>query len=111
MIKQDTYAPGGNGMRAFAELIFRLGTSTKTNDKLSALVSYFEEAADRDKVWVIALFSGRKPKRTVNSTQLAEWSREITGLPAWLFESRLRGICDRACPGTYCWRRQSPVAA
>jgi len=32
-------------------------------------------------------------------------------LPAWHFESRLRGICDRACRGTYCWRRQSPVAA
>ena len=32
-------------------------------------------------------------------------------LPAWHFESRLPRICDRACPGTYCWRRQSPVAA
>ncbi len=72
---------GAGGMRLFAELFVSLGTSTKTNDKLDALTEYFTVANDRDKVWVIALFSGRKPKRTVNATQLAEWSREITGLP------------------------------
>ncbi len=49
----------GGGMSSFAELIFRLGTSTKTNEKLSALVEYFEHGDEKDKVWVIALFSGR----------------------------------------------------
>jgi DNA ligase-1 len=86
----------GNGMRLFAELVVRLGTTTKTNDKLDALTSYFEGADDRDKVWVIALFSGRKPKRTVNTTQLWEWSREITGLPAWLFEESYHTVGDLA---------------
>jgi DNA ligase-1 len=85
-----------NGMRLFAELVVRLGTSTKTNDKLEALTGYFGNAADRDKVWVIALFSGRKPKRTVNSTQLWEWCREITGLPAWLFEESYHTVGDLA---------------
>ena len=86
----------GNGMRLFAELVVRLGTTTKTNDKLDALTSYFGEADDRDRVWVIALFSGRKPKRTVNTTQLWEWSREITGLPAWLFEESYHTVGDLA---------------
>src|SRR5258708_2242739 len=64
-------SPDKGGMRLFAELFVQLGTSTKTNDKLEALTEYFAGSDDRDKVWVIALFSGRKPKRTVNATQLA----------------------------------------
>jgi DNA ligase-1 len=58
-------------MKAFAELVQTLGTTTKTNAKLDALVHYFSKADDKDKVWVIALFSGRRPKRAVNTTQLA----------------------------------------
>jgi DNA ligase-1 len=83
-------------MRLFAELVVLLGTSTKTNDKLDALAAYFAGAGDADKVWVIALFSGRKPKRTVNSTQLQEWCREVTGLPAWLFEECYHTVGDLA---------------
>ncbi len=50
-------------MKEFAELVQILGTSTKTDDKLSALQNYFSVADDKDKVWVIALFSGRRPRR------------------------------------------------
>ena len=85
-----------NGMRLFADLVVKLGTSTKTNDKLDALTHYFTGAADADKVWVIALFSGRRPRRTVNSTQLQEWCREVTGLPAWLFEESYHTVGDLA---------------
>ena len=84
------------GMRRFAMLVTKLGTSTKTNDKLAALDRYFNEAADSDKVWMIALFSGRRPKRTVNTTQLWEWCREITGLPGWLFEESYHTVGDLA---------------
>jgi len=84
------------GMRRFAGLVAKLGTSTKTNDKLAALDRYFNEAADSDKVWMIALFSGRRPKRTVTTAQLWEWCREITGLPAWLFEESYHTVGDLA---------------
>jgi DNA ligase 1 len=84
------------GMRRFAELAVRLGTSTKTNDRLEVLEKYFTEAEDADKVWMIALFSGRRPKRTVNTTQLWEWCQEITGLPAWLFEESYHTVGDLA---------------
>jgi DNA ligase 1 len=60
-------------MQAFAQLVNILGTSTKTNAKLEALQYYFAHAADKDKVWVIAIFSGRRPKRIVNSTLLYNW--------------------------------------
>lgn len=84
------------GMQRFATLAVKLGTSTKTNDRLEALENYFSEADDADKVWVIALFSGRRPKRTVNTTLLWEWCREVTGLPAWLFEECYHTVGDLA---------------
>jgi len=77
-------------------LALQLGTSTKTNDRLEALEDYFREADDADKVWVIALFSGRRPKRTVNTPRLWEWCRELTGLPAWLFEESYHTVGDLA---------------
>ena len=83
-------------MKQFAELVKVLGTSTKTNDKLDALSAYFATANDKDKVWVIAIFSGRRPKRTVNTTQLATWCTEISGLPAWLFEESYHTVGDLA---------------
>src|SRR4051812_45236633 len=83
-------------MRLFAELVMQLGTSTKTNDKLEALVRYFSQADDRDKVWVIALFSGRRAKRAVNTTQLASFCVEVAGLPFWLFEESYHTVGDLA---------------
>lgn len=72
-------------MKQFAALVNVLGTSTKTNEKLDALSHYFATADDKDKVWVIALFSGRRPKRIVSSTLLHKWCTELAGLPEWLF--------------------------
>jgi len=82
------------GMRYFTELVNLLGTSTKTNDKLSALSHYFALANDKDKVWVIAIFSGRRPKRAVNAAQLSQWCIEITHLPQWLFEESYHTVGD-----------------
>jgi DNA ligase-1 len=83
-------------MQLFAELVTKLGTSTKTNDKLEALVEYFSSANDKDKVWVIALFSGRRPKRAVTTTQLAAWCVEVSQLPFWLFEESYHTVGDLA---------------
>ena len=65
------------GMRLFAALVHELGTHTKTNDKLDALVNYFSSASDKDKVWMIALFSGRRPRRTISPARLSEWCSEL----------------------------------
>jgi DNA ligase-1 len=83
-------------MKAFANLVTKLGTSTKTNDKLAALSHYFATAHDADKVWVIALFSGRRPKRIISSGFLQLWCMEIAGLPAWLFEECYHTVGDLA---------------
>jgi DNA ligase-1 len=83
-------------MREFAELVMKLGSSTKTNDKLEALMHYFNNADNKDKVWVIAIFSGRRPKRAVNTTQLATYCVELVNLPFWLFEESYHTVGDLA---------------
>jgi DNA ligase 1 len=83
-------------MKHFAQLVNILGTSTKTNERLEAIASYFSTANDKDKVWVIALFTGRRPKRAVNSTQLWQWCGELTDLPTWLFAECYHSVGDLA---------------
>ena len=81
-------------MKEFASLITKLGTSTKTNEKLDALAHYFATGNAADKVWVIALFSGRRPKRMLSSGFLSLWCMEVTNLPAWLFEECYHTVGD-----------------
>jgi ATP-dependent DNA ligase len=83
-------------MKEFATLITKLGVSTKTNEKLEALSYYFATAEDADKVWVIALFSGRRPKRMISSGFLSLWCMEVANLPAWLFEECYHTVGDLA---------------
>ncbi len=87
-------APLQTGMRQFASLVNVIGSSTKTNDKVKALSDYFATADDRDKVWVIALFSGRRPRRTINSRLIQEWCAELIDLPLWLFEESYHTVGD-----------------
>ncbi len=84
------------GFSQFAELVKLLGTSTKTNDKLEALSAYFKTAEDHDKVWVIAIFSGRRPKRSIKTTHLIKWCLDITGIPEWLFHESYHTAGDLA---------------
>jgi DNA ligase 1 len=83
-------------MKAFADLIRILSNSTKTNEKLDALSNYFSTADARDSLWVLALFTGRRPKRTVNSTQLSTWCLQVTNLEPWLFEECYHTVGDLA---------------
>src|SRR4029079_2104423 len=83
-------------MKEFATLITKLGTSTKTNEKLEALSHYFTTANDADKVWVIALFSGRRQKRMISSGFLSLWCMEVAELPAWLFEESYHTVGELA---------------
>ncbi len=81
-------------MKQFAALVYTIGTSAKTNEKLLALQEYFASAPAKDVVWVIAVFSGRRPKRIVNSTFLKNLCIEISETPAWLFEECYHTVGD-----------------
>ena len=73
-------------MKAFVQLFIQIDSTAKTNEKVSALEAYFNQASDEDKLWTIAIFSGRNPKRIVKTTQLKIWAAETAGIPYWLFE-------------------------
>ncbi len=85
-----------SGLEMFAKLVTEISTSTKTNDKLQSLVDYFAVAPDEDKVWVIAIFSGRRPRRAVNSRLMRDWCTEITSYPSWLFDECYHTVGDLA---------------
>lgn len=83
-------------MQIFAELIHRLDQSNKTGDKLEALDWFFSNASAADSVWVIAIFSHRRPKRQVSTKQLRTWCQEKAGIPDWLFEESYQTVGDLA---------------
>ncbi|WGW02301.1 ATP-dependent DNA ligase [Tropicibacter oceani] len=83
-------------MHDFAQLFLRLDQTTKTKAKTEALADYFIHADDQDKLWCIALFSGRRPKRAVTTTQLREWAAERAGLALWLLEECYPVVGDLA---------------
>ncbi len=83
-------------MKDFAALVTRIDESTKTSVKTAALVDYFQTASAADKLWTIALFTGRRPKRTITATRLRKWAAEVAGLPDWLFEESYSVVGDLA---------------
>ena len=83
-------------MKRFAQLFTRIDQTTKTNTKVAALADYLAEAPEDDRLWTVALFSGRRPKRAVTTTRLREWAAERAGLPLWLFEEAYPIVGDLA---------------
>ena len=83
-------------MKRFATLFKALDESTKTTVKIDALVHYFKEAPEQDRLWIIAIFSGRRPKRAVTTGQLRAWAAEVAGIPLWLFEESYPIVGDLA---------------
>ncbi len=73
-------------MKGFAEMFTRLDQTTRTSAKVEALAHYFAEAPEDDRLWTIALLSGRRPKRVLNATILREWAANHAQIPPWLFE-------------------------
>ena len=83
-------------MNEFADLVVKVGNSTGTLEKIRAITAYFQKASDKDKIWTIAIFTGRRPKRLVNTRQLTEWCKAMSGTPAWLFDECYHTVGDLA---------------
>lgn len=81
-------------MQRFSRLVTTLASTTKTNDKRDLLLEYFRDAPDADKLWLVALFTGRRPRRLVNSTLMKQWCMEITVTPPWLFDESYHLVGD-----------------
>jgi DNA ligase-1 len=83
-------------MKAFAQLFLSLDETNKTNEKVKILKDYFASVPDTDKMHMLALFAGRKPKRQINSTLVRNWAIEASHIPAWLFEESYHVVGDLA---------------
>src|SRR5690554_11751 len=73
-------------MKAFTGMFTAIDQTTKTNNKVQAMVNYFNLAKEEDKIFAVSILIGNKPKRPVKTAELKEWAAELAGLPMWLFE-------------------------
>lgn len=83
-------------MKNFAHLINQLDSTNKTNQKISAIEEYFKVADSADKLWVLALFTGKRPKRAISTTLLKQWVIELSNIPEWLFLEAYSSVGDLA---------------
>ena len=81
-------------MRAFATLVNALDSTNKTNLKLEAIDRFLHEADNDDKLWFLALFTGKRPKRNINTTLMKQWAIEVAAIPEWLFQESYASVGD-----------------
>jgi DNA ligase-1 len=63
---------------------------------LDILKDYLAQAPDADRLWLLALFTHKRPRRQVTATQLRAWAAEAAGIPDWLFEESYHTTGDLA---------------
>ena len=80
----------------FADLVEQIDKTNKTNLKVKALEKFFSSATDQDKVWAIALFSSKRPKRSVKTSNLRVYAAQLANIPLWLFEESYHIVGDLA---------------
>lgn len=71
-------------MRAFTELYLALDATTRSSEKLDALVAYLRAAPHEDSVWAIWLLTGARMKRVLPRDELRNLAAEVSGVPEWL---------------------------
>lgn len=81
-------------MRRFLDLYQSLDATTRTNEKVDALVDYFTHADPRDAAWAAYLLAGKKLGKSINSRRLRDWVGELTGYNAWLVEECYQSVGD-----------------
>jgi DNA ligase 1 len=83
-------------MKQFADLYAALDETTKTNEKIAALVEYFESAPPDDAAWAVYFLSGRNPRRVIGARALGTWAAEIASIPDWLLGESYDAVGDIA---------------
>src|SRR4051812_1355043 len=83
-------------MRAFARLYTALDETTKTNEKVGALVEYFRAVPAEDAIWAIHFLIGRRVNRLIEVRKLVEWAIAEAGVPEWIFGDCYSAVGDLA---------------
>jgi DNA ligase 1 len=83
-------------MKYFAQLYAQLDATTKTSEKIAALVRYLQSAPPEDAAIAVHLLTGNKPKRAVATAKLHEFAARAAGLAPWLFAESYDAVGDLA---------------
>ena len=83
-------------MKNFSDLYLALDQTNKTNEKVEAIVKYFQTTDAADAAWAIYFLSGRKPRQIIPTAKLRIWAAEISEVPDWLFELSYDAVGDLA---------------
>ena len=83
-------------MKAFTDLYTALDETTKTNEKIAAMKSYFETASPEDSAWAIYFLTGRKPKQLMQIPKLVALAVAAAGVPGWMFAESYDAVGDTA---------------
>lgn len=83
-------------MIRFAQLYQSLDSTTKTNEKVAAMASYFRSVEAIDAAWAVHFLSGNRLKRLVPNKLLRVWAAEQAGIEQWLFEESYHSVGDLA---------------
>jgi len=81
-------------MKAFAALCRTLELSKSPAKKAESIAQYLSFANEQDKIWMMAIFSGKKPVTVFSPASLKEYSIEMAGLSSWLFDECFKSIGD-----------------
>jgi DNA ligase-1 len=81
-------------MKFFSQLFYDLDQTNSTNDRIRLIKEYFDQVSEEDKLWTLALFTGRRPKRQINSTWMWLWAAECANIPLWLMEESHSQVGD-----------------
>jgi DNA ligase 1 len=83
-------------MKAFTRLYTELDGTTKTNEKIDALVAYFRESRPADAAWAVHFLIGRRINRLIETRKLVGWAIEEAGVPDWIFGDCYSAVGDLA---------------
>lgn len=83
-------------MKNFAQLYRQLDQTNAVTKKVLLLKRYFESVSDEEKLWLIALFSGRRIRGVITVSRLREYAMECSGISQWLFEECYSAVGDLA---------------
>jgi DNA ligase 1 len=83
-------------VKRFAALFSEIDATTRTSEKVDAMVRYFSDAPARDAAWAVYFLSGNRPKRLLSARVLAAWAMEAADVPSWLFDESYEAVGDLA---------------
>lgn len=83
-------------MRRFARLFSELDATTSTNEKVEALVRYFDEAPAPDAAWAVYFLAGGKPRQVVKTASLVGLACAVARIDYWLFDECYQSVGDLA---------------